>query len=122
MPPPTMRPWSTNDDATRVRHVHLQLANQVVGRRELDVRVQVADEAQLEPLLVEITFEVEHEGLDAQLRAAKSRTVTHRQSRDEIAFGGAHPACVGSKRGDELVGLDADVCGREPELPAHVAT
>src|SRR5438270_5388642 len=110
-------PWSPGDDATRVHDILLQQADQVVRRRELDVGVQVANEAELEPLLIEVAFEVEQESLHAKLRASKGRAVADGERRYKISLGRASTSSVSAKRGDQLVGLDADVRSRKPEPP-----
>src|SRR5712691_3436992 len=107
------------DDSPRVGHVALQLLDQVVHRRERDVGVQVADEPQLELLLVKVTFEIEQEGLDAKLGAAEGRPVADRQGGDEIALRGLDAAGVSAQRRDQLVRLDGDVRGWEAERAAH---
>src|SRR5260370_9166809 len=101
MPPPmttTRLIASRPDDASRVRHVALQLLHEIVDLRECDVRMQVANEMKLEPLLVKVSFEIEHERLDPQLRASERRPVPHRKSGDEVAFGGSDPAAVSTER------------------------
>src|SRR5438552_15279511 len=110
-------PWSPGDDATRVHDILLQLADQVVRRRELDVGVQVANEAELESLLIQVAFEVEQESLHAKLRASKGRAVADGERRYKISLGRASTSSVSAKRGDQLVGLDADVRSRKPEPP-----
>ena len=63
------------DDSARIRHVASQLLHELVGVRECDVGVQVSDERELQSLLVQVTFEVEQEGLDAKLSTSESGTV-----------------------------------------------
>src|SRR5579864_7105117 len=100
------------DDSARVFDVRLELAHEVGGRGELDVGVQPPDEPELEPALIQVTLEIEQEGLNLKLRAAEGRPVTDRQRCDEIAFRRMHPAGVSAQRGNELVGLWADVRSR----------
>ena len=66
------RRGSTLDDPPRVGHVAPQLQHQLVRGRERDIGVQVANETQLEPLLVKVAFEVEQERLDAKLSAPET--------------------------------------------------
>src|SRR5712692_8191949 len=95
--------------------------------------MQVANEMKLEPLLVEVPFEIEQERLDPELGASKGGPIPDRQRSDEVAFGrksprtrrlrrefaGApvypYPAGVRSERRHELVRFDGDVGGGESE-------
>src|SRR5574337_2168319 len=114
MPPP-MTTTSAMNDATGVRDVLLELLHQVGRRGELDVRVQPAHEAELEPPLVQVSFEVEQERLDFELRPAEGRPVADGECGDEITLGGVDAACVRAQRRDELVRLRADVRRGKPE-------
>src|SRR5207244_2318198 len=79
-------PSSTRNEATRICDILLQLADEVVRRRELDVGMQIAEEAELESLLIQVAFEVEQERLHTKLSAAKSRAVADRQRGDEVSL------------------------------------
>src|SRR5256886_15870957 len=101
-----------------VGDVAMQLLDQIVRGRELDVRVQVSHELQLQPLLVEIPFEVEQERLDSQLRAAECRAAPDRERGHELALGCDGPSRGGAESRYELVRLDAYVRGRKTQSPA----
>src|SRR5258706_12119660 len=96
----------------------VQLADEVVGGWKLDVRVKVADEAKLDPPLVQITLEVEQKRFHSQLRAAERRAIADRKGRDEVSIRRARPACISAEGGYQLVGLDRDVGRREAQPPA----
>src|SRR6266851_267735 len=123
MPPPmTMTRLITEsrlDDASRVRHVALQLLDEIADLWECDVRMQIANEMELEPLLVEVPFEIEQERLDPQLRASERGAVPDRQRCDEATLGRSDPAGIGTKRRHELVRFDGDVGCGEAERSAH---
>src|SRR5581483_7174702 len=101
-------------------HVTLELLDESRRRVELDVRVQVADEAQLDLLLVEVTLVVEQESLYAKLRTAERRPVSHRERGDELTSLASRAAGVRPERRHQLVGLDADVRGREAQRAADL--
>src|SRR2546425_1584610 len=101
-----------------VGDVAMQLLNQIVRGRELDVGVQVSHELQLQPLLVEIPFEVEQKSLLSQLRAAECRPVSDRERGHELALGRDGSASVSAEGRHELVRLDAYVCGWKAQPPA----
>src|SRR5713226_7322810 len=122
MPPPittTLLIVRWLDDASRVSHVALQLLDEIVHGRERNVRMQVANEMKLEPLLVEVPFEIQQERLDPELRASEGGPISDRQRSDEVAFGRFDPAGVRSERRHELVRFDGDVGGGESEGSAH---
>ena len=81
--------------------------------------MQVAEEAELESLLIQVAFEVEQERLHTKLGAAKSRAVADRQRGDEVSLRRACATRVRAQRRDELVGLDADVRGGKAKPPSH---
>jgi hypothetical protein len=62
------------------------LLHEIIDLRECDVRMQVANEMKLEPLLVEVSFEIEQESLDPQLRASEGGAVSDRERRDEMTL------------------------------------
>src|SRR5256885_1182492 len=101
-----------------VRDVAMQLLDQIVRGRELDVGVQVSHELQLQPLLVEIPFEVERDRLDSQLRAAECRRVPDRERGHDLALGCDGPSGICAESRYELVRLDAYVRGRKTQPPA----
>src|SRR6266513_1854538 len=101
-----------------VGDVAMQLLDQIVRGRELDVGVQVSHELQLQPLLVQIPFEVEQECLHPQLRAAECRPVPDRERGHELALGRHGSSCVCAESRYELVRLDAYVRGWKAQPPA----
>src|SRR5438477_773542 len=108
------------NDAARVGHVLLELADQVVGRGELDVGMQVARKRELESLLVQVAFEIEQERLDSQLRAAEGGPVPNRKGGHELALREARAPGIRAQRRHQLVRLDADVRGGKAELPSDL--
>src|SRR2546429_7697507 len=99
------------DDAARLRDVSLEALDEVRGRVELDVRMQVFDELELDSLLIEVALVVEQECLDAQKSPSECRPVADGKGADEVLSCGAHAPGIGSERRDQLVRLDGDVGG-----------
>src|SRR5438874_3888813 len=99
------------NDAARLRDVSLEALDEVRGRVELDVGVQVFDEPELDSLLIEVALEVEQECLHAQESPSECRPVADREGGDEVLLAGAHAPGIGAERRDQLVRLDGDVGG-----------